>query len=158
MLKCKKLVSALDFMTEDAPFRNQDCVLAVDPGRKKCGLAVVSHPNHILERKIVPCAEFSAVCRDLFVRFQPKIVLLGSSTGSKAIADLIRLSLKVEPKIVDERHTTELAKTRYFLEFPPKGLWKFVPLGLQSPPGCYDDFAAVVMAERYLNQIAEQGV
>jgi RNase H-fold protein (predicted Holliday junction resolvase) len=128
------------------------CILAIDPGRKKCGLAVVSAEKGILDRMVVPCEEFSQTVRDLFEKHQPQTVLLGSSTGSKPIGAVIRQSLKIEPKLVDEKHTTELAKLRYFREYPPKGLWKLVPLGLQTPPTCYDDFAAVVMAERYLEK------
>lgn len=128
------------------------CVLAVDPGRKKCGLAVVSAADGILARLVVPCEEFSATLDDLYQQHQPGAVLLGSSTGSKPIAGIIRQTIKVDPKMVDEKHTTELAKLRYFREYPPKGLWKLVPLGLQTPPTSYDDFAAVVMAERYLNK------
>ena len=128
------------------------CVLAVDPGRSKCGLAVVSAEAGILDRMVVPCQEFPQTVRDLFDKYQPQVVLLGSSTGSKPIGAAIRQNLKVEPKLVDEKHTTELAKLRYFQVYPPKGLWKLVPLGLQTPPTCYDDFAAVVMAERYLEK------
>lgn len=128
------------------------CVMAIDPGRKKCGIAVVSKKGGILERGVVPCEEFSSAVRDIFDRHQPRTVLLGSSTGSKPIGAQIRQYLKLEPKLVDEKHTTELAKLRYFREYPPKGIWKLVPLGLQTPPTCYDDFAAVVMAERYLEK------
>lgn len=127
-------------------------VLAVDPGRKKCGLAVVGFGVGILERTVVPCEEFSTALRALFEKYRPQVVLLGSSTGSKPIGAEIRQSLQVEPKLVDEKHTTELAKLRYFQEYPPKGFWKLVPLGLRTPPTCYDDFAAVVMAERYLEK------
>lgn len=127
-------------------------VLAVDPGRKKCGLAVVCQRAGILERAIVPCEEFSRAVRDLFERHRPSRVLLGSSTGCQPIAKTIRQALKVEPHMVDEKHTTELAKLRYFQEFPPRGLWRLIPLGLRTPPQSYDDFAAVVMAERYLTE------
>ena len=128
------------------------CVMAIDPGRKKCGLAVVDPTGGILDRLVVPCEEFSQTVRDLFQKHRPRAILLGSSTGSKLIGATIRKDLKVEPKLVDEKHTTELAKLRYFREFPPRGFWKLVPLGLQTPPTCYDDFAAVVMAERYLEK------
>ncbi len=128
------------------------CVMAIDPGSKKCGVAVVSAETGILERQVVPCEEFSQAVRDLYDKYRPETVLLGSSTGSKPIGQAIRQSLKLEPRYVDEKHTTELAKLRYFQEFPPRGIWRLVPLGLQTPPTCYDDFAAVVMAERFLKK------
>lgn len=129
-----------------------ECVLAVDPGSKKCGVAVVSSERQILERQVVSCEEFSGALCDLYQKYRPRTILLGSSTGSKPIGAAIRQSVKVEPQYVDEKHTTELAKLRYFQEFPPRGFWRSVPLGLQTPPTCIDDFAAVVMAERYLEK------
>jgi RNase H-fold protein (predicted Holliday junction resolvase) len=129
-----------------------DCVLAVDPGRRKCGLAVVSAHEGILYREVVPCAEFVTKFRDVYEQHSPDHVLLGGSTGSKEIAQAISEETDADAELVDERHTTELAKIRYFKEFPPKGLWRLVPIGLQTPPTCYDDFAAVVLAERYLKE------
>lgn len=131
---------------------NDECVLAVDPGSKKCGMAVVSSRREILDRRVVACAEFAENLRIVYEKYRPKQVLLGSSTGSKPIGAAIRQSIQVEPRYVDEKHTTELARKRYFEEFPPRGIWRLVPLGLQTPPTCYDDFAAVVMAERYLEK------
>lgn len=126
-------------------------ILAVDPGRRKCGLAVVNAEG-IAFREVVPCEEFPELVKSLYEKYQPTDVLLGDSTGSKEILAVISEQLGFEATVVDERHTTEQAKFRYFKEFPPRGLWKLVPLGLQTPPTCYDDFAAVVLAERYLKE------
>ncbi len=132
--------------------QKKDCVIAVDPGKKKCGLAVVSALHGILHREVVPCEDFGPVFSRLYEKHQPHQVLLGGSTGSKEVARTIREQAKVSAKLVDERHSTELAKLRYFEEFPPQGIWRLIPLGLQTPPTCYDDFAAVVLAERYLEE------
>lgn len=131
-------------------------VLAIDPGKKKCGLAVVSLSSGILHREVVPCGDFRSRFIRLYEQHKPGRVLLGSSTGSKEIAKVIEDSTQVEVQLVDERHTTEQAKFRYFKEFPPRGLWRLVPLGLQTPPTCYDDFAAVVLAERYLEEQTDE--
>ncbi len=130
------------------------CVMAIDPGKKKCGVAVVDAERKILHREVVPFDEFGDSLAVLYEKHNPSLVLLGSSTGSKEIADIMTERLNIAARLVDERHTTELAKVRYFKEFPPQGLWRLVPLGLQTPPTCYDDFAAVVMAERYLEEQA----
>lgn len=129
-------------------------VLAVDPGRKKCGIAVVSHRSGILHREVVECSDFAESFTEVWKEHRPTQILLGGSTGSKEIAEIIETTTEAEYKLVDERHTTELAKIRYFEEYPPRGLWRFVPVGLQTPPTCYDDFAAVVMAERYIEEQA----
>lgn len=133
---------------------NKNCVMAIDPGKKKCGVAVVSPAGGILHREVIPREQFGETVQVIYRQHNPSPVLLGSSTGSKEIAELLEESMQVKAQLVDERHTTELARVRYFKEFPPKGLWKLIPLGLQTPPTCYDDFAAVVMAERYLEEQA----
>ena len=125
------------------------CVMAIDPGRKKCGVAVVSEQLKIVHHEVVPVEKFQEQFADLHACYEPVELLLGDSTGSKEIREMIVGSVEIEPKVVDERHTTELAKLRYFKEYPPKGLWKLVPIGLQTPSVCYDDFAAVVLAERF---------
>lgn len=133
------------------PQRKGKQVLAVDPGRRKCGLAVVN-ASGIAFREVVPCEEFPELVKSIYEEYQPTDILLGGSTGSKEIQAVLSEQLGLEARVVDERHTTEQAKFRYFKEFPPRGLWKLVPLGLQTPPTCYDDFAAVVLAERYLKE------
>ena len=127
-------------------------MLAIDPGKKKCGLAVVSHSQGILYRAVVPCGEFGQAFTQAYKEHSPCEVLLGSSTGSKEASKAIIENSDAQARLVDERHTTELARLRYFEEFPPQGLWKLVPIGLRTPPTCYDDFAAVVLAERYLEE------
>lgn len=127
-------------------------VVAVDPGRRKCGLAVVSSTDGILERKVVPTETIVENLRLMLEAHQPEKVLVGGATGSKEVIHRLRTELEVEPEVVDERHTTEKARYRYFADHPPRGLWRLVPLGLQTPAVEYDDYAAVVMAEQYFEK------
>ena len=82
---------------------------------------------------------------------------MGGSTGSREVTGELRTALGREPRVVDERHTTERARLRYYQDHPPRGLWRLVPLGLQVPPVPYDDYAAVVMAEDYLAGLRPDG-
>lgn len=125
-------------------------VLAVDPGRRKCGLAVVSSAQGVLHLQIVAREELGQRARQLVMDFLPAEVLVGGSTGSREVVQELQTVLDRDIKVVDERHTTERARLRYFRDHPPKGLWRLIPLGLRVPPGPYDDYAAVVMAEDYL--------
>lgn len=124
-------------------------VLALDPGMKKFGFAVVSSDKGILKSGVAKTAEFVSICREILKDFAADAVIVGGGTGSADIADRLRRELQIEPKIVDESHTTERAKFRYFKDYPPKGFWRLVPLGLRTPPRPYDDYAAVVMAEDF---------
>lgn len=124
-------------------------VMAVDPGRRKCGLAVVS-PSGVMERSIVPTDELEGAIEKMFGRHSPGALVVGGSTGSKEVVKRLKRILTLSPRVVDERFTTERARKRYFADHPPRGLWRLVPLGLQVPPEPYDDYAAVVMAEEFL--------
>ncbi len=129
-------------------------VLAVDPGRSKCGLAVVRSDLHCLERLVVAREDLVAEVRQCLERWQVQRVLVGGATGSKPVVQELQQELTVEVRVVNEFRTSERARGRYFLDHPPRGLWKLVPLGLQVPPVAIDDYAAIVMAEDYFKESA----
>ena len=52
--------------------------------------------------------------------------------------------------IVNEYRTTDEAKKRYWQENPPKGIRRLIPRGMLVPPVPVDDFAAVIIGEKYL--------
>ena len=54
--------------------------------------------------------------------------------------------------LVDEKYSTEEAKTLYWKLFPPRGWRSLIPLGLQTPPEPLDGYAAVVQVRRFLEQ------
>lgn len=123
-------------------------VLAVDPGRDKCGLAVV-RPGEVLHREVVPRAELAGRVAELSGRFGVTAVVVGDGTGSPAVLrELAGLGIPVH--VVPEAETTLEARRRYFRDNPPRGLWRLVPDGLRVPPRPVDDYVAVLLAERFL--------
>ena len=52
--------------------------------------------------------------------------------------------------LVDEHLTTLEARARYFVEHPPTGLKRLLPVSMQVPPEPYDDYVAVILGERFL--------
>ncbi len=123
-------------------------VLAVDPGRDKCGLAV-AEPGQVLHREVVGRAHLAARARELAERYRVQVVVLGDATTSRAVGEeLAALHLPVQT--VPEAGTTREARRRYFQEHPPRGLARLLPPGLRVPPRPVDDYAAVLLAERFL--------
>lgn len=122
-------------------------VLAVDPGREKCGVAV-ARGRDILARAVLPTAELLATVQEWSARFGVGRILLGGGTGSEAIRRaLARPDLPpLEPVV--EGGTTLEARRRYFAEHPPRGWRRLVPLSMQVPPEPYDDYVAVLLIER----------
>ncbi len=65
---------------------------------------------------------------------------------------LIASDLGVPVEVVDEKYSTLRARERYFRENPPRGLRRFIPISLQTPREPYDDCAAVILAEQFLQE------
>lgn len=126
-------------------------LLAVDPGREKVGLARVGMDGAILWRRISPRAQLERALNEL--NMQPAdAVVIGDGTTSKDVLRMLeRVFGKELVKVVDEKHSTLQARALYFADNPPRGLWKFLPLSMQMPGEPIDDYAAVVLARRYLN-------
>lgn len=59
-------------------------VIAVDPGREKCGLAVAT-AEAVLFRALIPTAEVGLTCRYLLGQYPGARLLLGDATGSAAV-------------------------------------------------------------------------
>jgi RNase H-fold protein (predicted Holliday junction resolvase) len=129
-------------------------VIAIDPGLVKCGLVlVVSDGDRRIERAVVSTAglvvELSKLLRQ---NTEVDTIVIGSGTGSATLARAIRdMFPNITLTLVDEKGTSLLARQRYFKENPPKGWRKLIPCTLQLPQEPYDDYAALLLAERYLD-------
>lgn len=127
-------------------------VLSVDPGGGKCGVAVCA-PGRVLYRKVVPRHALPAVARDLAHQFGVTAVVVGDATGSWEVRRHLQ-ALGLPVHAVPEAETTLAARELYFHDHPPRGLWRLVPRGLRTPPEPYDDYVAVLLAERFLGNAA----
>ena len=126
-------------------------VAAVDPGREKCGVAVVDEDGSVLEQAVVATARLADELTARAIKFRPELILLGNGTTSRAAEETIRAALSDIPvAIVDEYRTTDEAKVAYWKAHPPTGWRRFLPTGMQVPPEPVDDFVAVILAQRYL--------
>jgi RNase H-fold protein (predicted Holliday junction resolvase) len=131
-------------------------VLAIDPGRDKCGVAVISLDAmgiaHVLQRMIVPRRNIGETIPTLLRQHSVKHIVLGHATTSGTLQDELRGALpEVDITTVDETGSTLEARVLYWQEHRPRGWRRLVPLSLQVPPEPVDDFAAVVLARRFLS-------
>ena len=129
-------------------------VLAVDPGREKCGLAVMDRNSGVLWRQIVATEQLLETVLQLAETHGCPVVAVGNQTHSGEVRELLQPLLDQgrvqEIAGVDEHGSTEAARLRYWQTLPPKGWLRFVPRGLLVPPCAIDDFAAIIIAERYI--------
>jgi RNase H-fold protein (predicted Holliday junction resolvase) len=129
-------------------------ILAIDPGSDKVGYALVHYDLSHSEMGIVYLGElhktFARICCSGSNPL-PETVVIGNGTAASVVCRLYN-SLELDPPVrfAEEKNTTYKARSRYFEEHPPTGLWKLVPLGLQMPPRPVDDYAALLIGEKYL--------
>lgn len=127
-------------------------VLAVDPGRDKCGLALVG-PDGPRFRAIIPSAEIGLTCRYLLGQHPHAEMIIGEGTGASNVVAAIRQILPdVAVTMVPEAHTTLRARERYFRDQPTPWWQRLLPAGMRLPARPVDDYAAVVLAEDHLNR------
>ena len=131
-------------------------IVAVDPGREKCGVAVMDGGQGILHREIVAAQRLSMVVSALLAKYECQRVVLGNQTFARSVREslqpLIDHGQASEIAMIDERGSTGEARARYWQEYPPTGWRHFIPLGLLVPPCAVDDFAAIILAERYFQK------
>jgi RNase H-fold protein (predicted Holliday junction resolvase) len=130
-------------------------VLSIDPGTAKCGMALVRREIDgtitLLWRDVVPVDAVLVKLHEAYIVSEFHLVILGDSTGSKQVKESLRHHLpSMGLLVIDEKETTMQARERYWEHHPRTGWRKFLPATLQVPPEPYDDFAALVLAERVL--------
>ncbi len=124
-------------------------VLAVDPGRQKCGLAI-GEGGTIARMGIVAASVLVETVSAWVREYAPERIILGNRTGAKDLYRLLTARIPDVPVVlVEEAGTTLEARRRYFREHPPRGWRRLLPWSMQRPPEPYDDYVAVLLAERY---------
>ena len=125
-------------------------VLGLDPGTRKCGYAVVTRIDAPpLALGIVPIELLAERLREVVAATPVALAAVGRGTNAAAVADVVR-AMGVAVELVDERETSLLARARFFADHPPRGWRRIVPRGMLLPDRPIDDYAALLIAERFL--------
>jgi RNase H-fold protein (predicted Holliday junction resolvase) len=134
-------------------------VMGIDPGKAKCGVAVLSLHGKCIERSIVSKADLGDRFFTLAECYPLQAVVVGNRTGSRETHALLKSILTEQGKdpevilqVVEEHNSSVEARRRYLLEHRT-GWRRIVPIGLQTPDEPYDDYTAEVLALRYLDSM-----
>jgi len=135
----------------------QPTILGFDPGRDKCGIAVMGLDRTLYSHQVILATEAIAAIEQLRQQFPISLVVIGDQTTAKNWKQKLVTELSEPPSIVmvDERYTSLEARDRYWQMFPPQGLQQLLPRGLRQPPKPIDDIVAILLIERYLNRLAQ---
>lgn len=129
--------------------------IGIDPGRDKCGVAVLNSEGKIFFQEVVITENLEDTVKNLSKLFDLEIAILGDGTTHKSAEKIIKNFLPV--KIIDEKHTTEQARKLYWEKNPPTGWRKFLPTSMQVPPEPVDAIVAEILIKKFLNGEFENG-
>ncbi|MBV9385736.1 MAG: pre-16S rRNA-processing nuclease YqgF [Chroococcidiopsidaceae cyanobacterium CP_BM_ER_R8_30] len=136
------------------PSLTQSVILGFDPGRDKCGLAVMGQGKQLYYHQVVSATEAISAIETLYQQFPIALLVMGNQTTAKHWKQQLESNL-IQPLpivLVDERYSSLEARDRYWQMYPPKGLAGLIPTSLRTPPRAWDDIVAILLIERYLEQ------
>jgi len=126
-------------------------ILAIDPGKDKCGLAVLDRQGSVLEKKVLPREHVLNALPYFVAKYGITSVVVGRSASGKELErEIAKTDLRISLVFVSEKYSTLEARKRYWKENKPKGLMRLIPTSLRVPPEPVDDYAAVILGERFL--------
>ena len=132
-------------------------IAALDPGRDKCGFAVLDEDGRVLSQRVIETQNLIAEITTAKATYGFSRLVMGNGTTSKEARQRLSEVPALEILVRDEYRTTEMAKGEYWKDNPPKGWRRLLPVTMQVPPVPVDDFVAVILGRRYLKESSEHG-
>jgi RNase H-fold protein (predicted Holliday junction resolvase) len=133
---------------------NSQNILGLDPGRDKCGVAVIrviDNKREAVFYQVIDAAKAIATIKFLAQKYAIDLIVMGNGTTSQAWQHQIESNLlNVPVTTVNESNSTLEARDRYWIMYPPQGFQRLIPQGLRIPPRPVDDIVAIILIERYL--------
>ena len=122
-------------------------IIAVDPGREKCGVAVVQQTGKVIYQAVLETSGLAARVQALAEEHNVNIIVLGDRTSRQSAEKVLKAIIvngrPVTVIAVDEHHSTDEARKRYWQDNPPRGLKRLIPVTLQVPPYPVDDLSLI---------------
>jgi RNase H-fold protein (predicted Holliday junction resolvase) len=127
-----------------------EIIVAIDPGTRKCGYVVVDSNLSVLQREVIPTDKIRNNIEDSSKIYKISKIILGDGTNYKQIEKKLKDHFpRLKIILIEEDFSTLEARKKYFKAHPPRGISKLIPLSLRVPPCHYDDFVALLLAEKY---------
>jgi RNase H-fold protein (predicted Holliday junction resolvase) len=129
--------------------------LGFDPGKDKCGVAVVNQTGVALYHEVLPSDTLLEQLPALCAQWQVLQVVMGDRTTAKQWQKKLTQALPNTPiTLVDEHYSTLAARDLYWEMYPPQGFQRLIPQGMRLPPRPIDDLVAIILVRRYLQLTA----
>lgn len=128
-------------------------MMGIDPGRRKCGIAILTKEGKEVLKEIVKTSNLSKRIEELLNKYTIEKCILGNGTYTDKVFNILDLLMdKKMIEFVEEQNTTYLAEQKYLKENPPLGLQFLNKIIRFKPQKPLDDYAAVILVEKYLDK------
>ena len=126
-------------------------LIAIDPGKCKCGLVLVDINKKKVDQAIVINTEILPKYVKTLKRVENiSKVIIGNGTTSKENIEKLKF-IKKDLILFEEKNTTYRAKKRFFELFPIRGLKNLLPKELFIINKNLDAVSALIILEDYCN-------
>jgi RNase H-fold protein (predicted Holliday junction resolvase) len=133
------------------PHNENETILGFDPGKDKCGVAVIDGDRELLYHQVLLTVEVVTKISDLSQQYHVNRIVMGDQTTAKQWNQQLTTAFPDLPiSLVDERYSSLEARDRYWQMYPPNFLTRLIPQGMREPPRPIDDLVAIILIERYL--------
>lgn len=129
-------------------------ILGFDPGRQKCGLAVMGVNQAIHWHRVVAASQVIDSINALCKTYPISLLVMGNQTTSKEWLQVLSKNdaLNFDIVQIDERNSTLEARSRYWQLYPPQGMHRLIPQSLRKINQPIDDIVAIILIERFLEK------
>jgi RNase H-fold protein (predicted Holliday junction resolvase) len=145
-----------DSPTERLCQRNirNETILGFDPGKDKCGVAVMDGDRTLLYHQVLLTIEVITKISDLCQQYNVSRIVMGDQTTSKQWQQQLTAAFPDLPiELIDERYSSLEARDRYWQMYPANFITKLIPQGMRQPPRPIDDLVAIILIERYFKLV-----
>ena len=131
-----------------------ETILGFDPGKDKCGVAVMDGDRALLYHQVLLTAEVISQISNLCQQYNVSRIVMGDQTTAKQWQQQLTTVFPNLPiTLIDERYSSLEARDRYWQMYPASFLTSLIPQGMRQPPRSIDDLVAIILIERHLNKL-----
>jgi RNase H-fold protein (predicted Holliday junction resolvase) len=131
----------------------QQTILGFDPGKDKCGIAIVDGDRRLLYHQTIVTEQIIGQILALCQLYPIDRIVMGDQTTAQQWRQKLTTAFPDLPiDLVDERYSSLEARDRYWQMYPPNFFTRLIPQGMRQPPRPIDDLVAIILIERYLTK------
>lgn len=151
------MIDSMPPTSQETIIVDSSMILGFDPGRQKCGLAVMGVDQTIHWHQVVVASQVIDSINALREIYPISLLIMGNQTTSKEWLQVLneKYALDLDIVQVDERNSTLEARSRYWQIYPPQGIHRFIPQSLRKINHPIDDIVAILLIERYLENLKD---